>query len=58
MTHDIIDVEFITVIEDLEVGMAVWEVDAVLYDGSTIHGTIIGDGISSFDVESFTPDEE
>ena len=54
----IIDVEFISVIEDLDVGMALWEVEAMMEDGDRVHGKIIGDGVSSWDAESFEPDED
>lgn len=56
-SYPIIDIEFISVIDDLDVGWAVWECDALLEDGSTIHGQIQGDGLSHFDAESFEPDE-
>jgi hypothetical protein len=56
-TYPIIDVDWVSMVEPLTPGWDVWEVDAVLDTGDTIHGTIIGDGVNSFDIESFTPDE-
>ncbi len=58
MSYPIIDVEFIDLIEPLTPGWDVWSCEAVLDDGSTITGTIIGDGISAFDAESFVEEDE
>ncbi len=55
--YSIINVEFITPIEDLFPGWAIWECEAVLEDGSRIAGCIQGDGVNSFDAESFEEDE-
>jgi hypothetical protein len=56
--YPIIDVDFISVVDDLQVGWAVWSCIATLDDGSTIEGTIQGDGLSHWDIESFEPDED
>ncbi len=57
-SYPIIDVEFISVVDDLQVGWAVWECEVVLEDGDRLTGTIQGDGLSNWDAESFEPDEE
>ena len=55
--YDIIDVEFDRPIETLYPGWDVWSCTVTLSDGSTIEGTIQGDGLTSWDIESFEEDE-
>ncbi len=56
--YAIIDVEFLDLIESLHPGWDVWTCIATLEDGDTVEGQIQGDGISSFDAESFEPEGE
>jgi hypothetical protein len=56
--YAIIDVEFLDLVETLYPGWDVWTCTVTLEDGDTIDGRIQGDGVGSFDAESFEPEEE
>lgn len=57
-SFSIIDVEFLDPVETLYPGWDVWTCIATLETGDTVEGKIQGDGVGSFDAESFEPDEE
>ncbi len=58
MNFDIIDVQFFDVVEYLYPGWNIMSCEVTLSDGETILGTIQGDGISSYSIDSFEPDDE
>ncbi len=55
--YAIIDIDFLSQVEALDIGWGVWECEALLEDGGRMPGQIQGDGLSHWDLDSFEPDE-
>ena len=51
------DIEMTDQIEFLYPGWAVFGAIATLADGSTVSGTVQGDGLMAYAIETFEPDE-
>ena len=58
MTYDVVDIEMGSQIEFLYPGWAIFEATATLSDGSTVSGTVQGDGLMAYAIETFEADEE
>lgn len=56
-SFDIIDVVFDDLVESLYPGWGIYTCEATLADGETIRGTIQGDGLGAFTLDSFEADE-
>ncbi len=54
-SYPIVDVTFIALIEKLDEGWGIWECEALLEDGTTVTGSIQGDGVLSAAHETFQP---
>lgn len=54
---DIVDVTMLDYVETLYPGWAVYTCEATLADGSVVTGTIQGDGLNAYTIETFEADE-
>mgnify|MGYP001605978869 CR=1 FL=1 len=57
MNHDIVDITFLDFVEGLYPGWAIYSCEARLADETIVTGTIQGDGVGSYALETFEPDE-